>query len=48
MATINFSINLFNLDAIEDLFFERNVSGTISEATVTEKEGFTKQQKNTN
>ena len=39
------SINLFYLDAIDDTFFERNVSGNSSDVTLTEKESVAKQQK---
>ena len=42
------SINLFYLDAIDDIFFERNVSGNSSDVTLTKEESFTEQQKKTN
>ena len=39
------SINLFYLDAIEGIFFERNVSGNSSDVTLTKEESFAEQQK---
>ena len=39
---------MFYLDAIDDIFFERNVSGNSSDVTLTKKESFTEQQKKTN
>ena len=39
------SINLFHLDAIDDIFFEGNVSGNSSDVTVTKEDNFTEQQK---
>ena len=37
------SINLFYLDAIDETFFERNVSGNSSDLTLTEKESVAEQ-----
>ena len=39
---------MFYLDAIDDIFFERNVSGNSSDVTLTKEESFTEQQKKTN
>ena len=39
------SINLFYLDAIDDIFFKRNVSGNSSVVTLTKEESFAEQQK---
>ena len=39
------SINLFYLDAIDDIFFERNVSGNSSDATLTKEESVAEPQK---
>ena len=39
------SINLFYLDAIDDIFFERNVSGNSSDVALTKEESFAEQQK---
>ena len=34
------SINLFYFDAIDNIFFERNVSGNSSDVTLTREESF--------
>ena len=39
------SINLFYLDAIDEIFFKRNVSGNSSVVTLTKEESFAEQQK---
>ena len=38
-------INAFYLDAIDDIFFEKNVSGNSSDVTLTNEESFAEQQK---
>ena len=36
---------MFYLDAIDDIFFERNVSGNSSDVTLTKEESFAEPQK---
>ena len=39
------SVDLFYLDAIDDIFLERNVSGSSSGVTLTKEESFAEQKK---